>query len=76
MKAKKPWWQVTTRLRLALLVGGGYLIVGLGGLAFWIVSGKVWEAVIWGLYLVCGTPWYITAAVLVKRRREVASNEP
>jgi membrane protein implicated in regulation of membrane protease activity len=75
MKSKRPWWQVTTSLRLALIIGGGYLIAGLGGLAFWLASGKIWLAVGWGFYFLCGTPWYITAIVLLKQRHSATSNQ-
>lgn len=75
MKSKRPWWKVTTSLRLALIIGGGYLIVGLCNLAFWLGGGKTWLAVVWGFYFLSGTPWYITAVVLLKQRPSAASNQ-
>jgi ABC-type uncharacterized transport system YnjBCD permease subunit len=75
VKPKKPWWQATTSLRLALIIGGLYLIAGLCGLTLWLGGGKTWLAVLWGIYLLCGTPWYITAVVLLKQRHSAASNQ-
>lgn len=69
MVSKSPWWQMkTTSLRLTLLIVAGYLIVGLGGLVISLNGGIVWLAPLYGLYFLCGTPWYISAVVLLKRR--------
>ena len=75
MKLKRPWWQATTRLRLALIIGGGYLIVGLGGLANGLLGGRVWLAATFGLYCLIGTPWYITVTVLLRQRHRAATEK-
>jgi hypothetical protein len=75
VKSKRPSWQVTTSLRLALIMSGLYLISGLCNLTFWLGGGKTWLAVLWGLYFLSGTPWYITAVVLLKQRHSAASNQ-
>lgn len=75
VKSKRSWWRVTTSLRPALILGGGYLVLGLGGLAGGLAGGKIWPAVLGGLYFLCGTPWYITAVVLLKQRHNAASNQ-
>lgn len=65
---KLPWWQTTTSPRLAAFLGAGWMIVALGELAWGITAGRVWVLVLGSLFLLCGAPWYITAAVLVRRR--------
>jgi hypothetical protein len=70
MKPKRPWWQATTSLRPTLIICGCYLISGLGGFVGWLGGGKIWLAVLWGFYFLSGTPWYITAVVMLKQRRQ------
>jgi UPF0716 family protein affecting phage T7 exclusion len=77
MTAKRPWWQTTTNPRLAVLVGGSWLIAGLCWLVEGILSGLTWLAVLGGLFLLCGLPWHTTAVVLVWRRHATgAGAEP
>jgi hypothetical protein len=73
MAQKVPWWQATNKLWLAALAGGGWLIAGLGDLVTGIVAGKVLFIVLGSIFLLCGAPWYITAMVLLRRRRTVVS---
>jgi hypothetical protein len=75
VKLKRPWWQATTSLRQALIIGGGYLIAGLGALATGLLGGRIWLAVMNGLFCLSGTPWYITAIVLLKQRHRAATEK-
>jgi hypothetical protein len=71
----RPWWQVTTSLRIALIIGSGWLLAGMGGVADGLVGGRIWFAVIEGLYCLFGTPWYITAILLLGQSHRAGSEK-
>jgi hypothetical protein len=75
VELKRPWWQVTTSLRIALIISSGWLLAGLGGVADGLVGGRIWFAVIEGLYCLCGTPWYVTAILLLGQSHRAGSEK-
>jgi len=75
VKLKPPRWQATTSLRLTLIIGGGYLLVGLGGITSGFLGGRIWLAVMDGLFCLLGAPWYITAIVLLKQRHRAGTEK-
>jgi len=75
MKLKGPWRPFTTSLRAALIVAGCWLLVGMYNFAFYLLKGWIWLGVLWGLYFVCGIPWYVTAIVLLRRRHNVGTEK-
>ena len=75
MELMRPWWQVTTSLRIALIIGSGWLLAGMGGVADGLVGGRIWFAVIEGLYCLFGTPWYITAILLLGQSHRAGSEK-
>ena len=66
---------MTPSLPLALIICGGYLLVGLSGLVTGLLGSMTWFAVIEGIYCLTGTPWYITAIVLLKQRHRAGTGK-
>jgi hypothetical protein len=75
VELKRPWWQATSSLRVALFMGGGYLLVGVGGITSGSFGGRIWIAVMDGLFCLLGVPWYITAIVLLRRRHRAGTEK-
>ena len=75
MKSKRPWRPFTTSLPTALIVAGGWLLAGLYNFIFNLLEGRIWLGALWGLYLFCGMPWYITAIVLLRRRHRAGNKK-
>jgi hypothetical protein len=68
VKFEQLWRPVIPNLKTALIIASGWLLAGLSGLITYVLLGRTVLVVLWGLYLVCGIPWYITAVVLLRRR--------
>lgn len=65
---KRPWRPLTTNLPLALTLACVWIVVGPVNVFLSVLAGRIWLAVVWGLYILFGWPWYITAIMLLKQR--------
>jgi hypothetical protein len=69
MSRKSPWWQTTKTVRQGLLLGGGFVVLGLSELVLTVTgAASAWLLVIAVGFLAIGGAHLASAAAMRKRQ--------